>query len=110
MLPSLLIDTIHWSNNMALDQDQVRKIASLARLQIDDNQISEYQTNLSNILHLVDQLAAVNTDGVEPMAHPLDAVQRLRADVVTEENQREHFQKIAPATAEGHYLVPRVVE
>lgn len=95
---------------MALDQDQVRKIASLARLQIDDNQISEYQTNLSNILHLVDQLAAVNTDGVEPMAHPLDAVQRLRADVVTEENQLEHFQKIAPATAEGHYLVPRVVE
>jgi len=95
---------------MALDQDQVRKIASLARLQLDENQIADYQTNLSNILDLVDQLSAVDTSGIEPMAHPLDAVQRLRADVVTEENQREHFQKIAPAVDQGHYLVPRVVE
>ncbi|MED5441788.1 MAG: Asp-tRNA(Asn)/Glu-tRNA(Gln) amidotransferase subunit GatC [Pseudomonadota bacterium] len=95
---------------MALDQDQVRKIASLARLQIDDGQIAEYQTNLTNILDLVDQLSAADTDGVDPIAHPLDAVQRLRADVVTEENQRENFQKIAPATEHGHYLVPRVVE
>ena len=95
---------------MALDQDQVRNIAELCRLQIDESQIGEYQKNLSNILDLVDQLAAADTDGVEPMAHPLDAVQRLRADVVTEENQREHFQKIAPATNRGHYLVPRVVE
>ncbi|TNC91810.1 Asp-tRNA(Asn)/Glu-tRNA(Gln) amidotransferase subunit GatC [Thalassolituus sp.] len=95
---------------MALEQDQVRKIASLARLQLDENQIADYQTNLSNILDLVDQLSAVDTSGIEPMAHPLDAVQRLRADVVTEENQREHFQKIAPAVDQGHYLVPRVVE
>lgn len=95
---------------MALDQDQVRKIARLARLQIDDGQIAEYQTNLTNILDLVDQLSAADTDGVDPMAHPLDAVQRLRADVVTEENQRDTFQKIAPATEQGHYLVPRVVE
>lgn len=95
---------------MALDQDQVRKIATLARLQLDENQIADYQTNLSNILDLVDQLSAVDTSGIEPMAHPLDAVQRLRADVVTEENQREHFQKIAPAVDQGHYLVPRVVE
>jgi len=95
---------------MALDQDQVRNIAELCRLQIDETQIAEYQKNLSSILDLVDQLSAADTDGVEPMAHPLDAVQRLRADVVTEENQREHFQQIAPATERGHYLVPRVVE
>ena len=95
---------------MSLDQEQVRKIAALAKLKIDDTQIAAYQENLSNILELVDQLSAADTNGVDPMAHPLDAVQRLRADVVTEENQREHFQKIAPAVDQGHYLVPRVVE
>lgn len=95
---------------MALDQNQIRDIAELSRLQIDDDQIAAYQQNLSNILALVDQLAAVDTQGVEPMAHPLDATQRLRADVVTESNQREHFQAIAPQTEQGHYLVPKVVE
>ncbi len=95
---------------MSLDQEQVRKIAALAKLKIDDTQIAAYQENLSNILELVDQLSAADTNGVDPMAHPLDAVQRLRADVVTEENQREHFQKIAPAVDQGHYLVPKVVD
>lgn len=95
---------------MALEQDQVRNIAELARLQIDENQIGEYQKNLTNILDLVDQLSNADTTGVEPMAHPLDAVQRLRVDVVTESNQREHFQTIAPATDNGHFLVPRVIE
>ena len=95
---------------MALDQDQIRDIAALSRLQIDEAQIGEYQKNLSNILDLVDQLSAVDTSAVEPMAHPLDAVQRLRADVVTETNERERFQKVAPQVAEGHYIVPKVVE
>ena len=95
---------------MALDQQQVRDIADLSRLQIDEAQIAEYQKNLSNILDLVDQLSAVDTSAVEPMAHPLDAIQRLRADVVTEENNRDHFQQIAPQTENGYYLVPRVVE
>ncbi|MCY0964341.1 Asp-tRNA(Asn)/Glu-tRNA(Gln) amidotransferase subunit GatC [Parathalassolituus penaei] len=95
---------------MALEQDQVLAIAELCRLQISDAEVAEYQKNLSNILDLVDQLAAVDTSDVAPMAHPLDAVQRLRADQVTETNQREHFQKIAPATENGHYLVPRVIE
>ncbi len=95
---------------MALDQQQVRDIADLSRLQIDEAQIAEYQKNLSNILDLVDQLSVVDTSSVEPMAHPLDAVQRLRADVVTEENNRDHFQQIAPQTENGYYLVPRVVE
>jgi aspartyl-tRNA(Asn)/glutamyl-tRNA(Gln) amidotransferase subunit C len=95
---------------MALDQQQVRDIADLSRLQIDEAQIAEYQKNLSNILDLVDQLSAIDTSAVEPMAHPLDAVQRLRADVVTEENNRDHFQQIAPQTENGYYLVPRVVE
>ncbi|MBL4797582.1 MAG: Asp-tRNA(Asn)/Glu-tRNA(Gln) amidotransferase subunit GatC [Oleispira sp.] len=95
---------------MSLDTNQVLAIADLSRLQIDEKSITEFQTNLSNILDLVDQLQAVDTTGVEPMAHPMDAVQRLRADVVTEENNREKFQKIAPSTADGHYLVPKVVE
>ena len=80
---------------MAINQDQIRNIANLSRLQIDEELIPEYQTNLTNILELVDQLSAVNTDGVSPMAHPLDAVQRLRADEITETNQREHFQQVA---------------
>jgi aspartyl-tRNA(Asn)/glutamyl-tRNA(Gln) amidotransferase subunit C len=95
---------------MSLDTNQVLAIADLSRLQIDEKSIAEFQTNLSNVLDLVDQLQAVDTTGVEPMAHPMDAVQRLRADVVTEENNREKFQKIAPSTENGHYLVPKVVE
>jgi aspartyl-tRNA(Asn)/glutamyl-tRNA(Gln) amidotransferase subunit C len=95
---------------MSLDTTQVLAIADLSRLQIDEKSITEFQTNLSNVLDLVDQLQAVDTTGIEPMAHPMDAVQRLRADVVTEENNREKFQKIAPSTANGHYLVPKVVE
>jgi aspartyl-tRNA(Asn)/glutamyl-tRNA(Gln) amidotransferase subunit C len=95
---------------MSLDTNQVLAIADLSRLQIDEKSITEFQTNLSNVLDLVDQLQAVDTTGVEPMAHPMDAVQRLRADVVTEKNNREKFQKIAPSTEDGHYLVPKVVE
>ena len=95
---------------MSLDADEVKKIALLARLQITDSDIPSYVTNLSNILDLVAQMEAVNTDGVMPMSHPQEAVQRLREDVVSEENQREVFQKIAPATADGLYLVPKVIE
>jgi aspartyl-tRNA(Asn)/glutamyl-tRNA(Gln) amidotransferase subunit C len=82
----------------------------LARIRVDDEQVSALEKDLGNILDLVDQLAAADTDSVEPMAHPLNAVQRLRADEVTETNQREAFQAIAPATENGLYLVPRVIE
>jgi aspartyl-tRNA(Asn)/glutamyl-tRNA(Gln) amidotransferase subunit C len=95
---------------MSLDSDDVKKIANLARLQIDEADIPEYAKNLSNILNLVEQMDAVDTDNVTPMAHPLDAVQRLRPDEVTEENQREHFQEHAPKVEAGLYLVPKVIE
>ena len=95
---------------MSLDADEVKKIAMLARLQIDESDIPSYVTNLTNILDLVAQMEAVDTDGVVPMSHPQEAVQRLRGDVVSEENQREAFQAIAPATDEGLYLVPKVIE
>lgn len=95
---------------MSLDTEQVRKIAHLARLEINEDDIPGYAETLSSILDLVDQMAAVNTDDVEPMAHPMDASQRLREDVVTESNQRDHFQSVAPKTEDGLYLVPKVIE
>ena len=95
---------------MSLKKQDVENIAHLARLAIDDGDIPGYAKNLSNILELVEQMNAIDTSAVEPMAHPLDAVQRLRKDEVTETNQREHFQSIAPKTEAGLYLVPKVIE
>lgn len=95
---------------MSLDVDEVKKIAYLARLKIEEADIPGYVSNLSDILDLVEQMNAVDTEGVTPMSHPLDAVQRLREDVVTESNQREQFQAIAPKTEDGLYLVPQVIE
>ena len=95
---------------MSLDAEQVKKIAHLARIEINEADIPGYAETLSSILDLVDQMSAVNTDDVEPMAHPMDASQRLRADVVTETNNREAFQSVAPKTEDGLYLVPQVIE
>jgi len=95
---------------MSLDAEQVKKIAHLARIEINEADIPGYAETLSSILDLVDQMSAVNTDDVEPMAHPMDASQRLRADVVTETNKREAFQSVAPKTEDGLYLVPQVIE
>ncbi|MCH8498084.1 MAG: Asp-tRNA(Asn)/Glu-tRNA(Gln) amidotransferase subunit GatC [Marinobacter sp.] len=95
---------------MAISRDDIEKVALLARIQVDDAQAAALEQDLGNILSLVDQLQAADTTGVEPMAHPLDAVQRLRPDEVTEGNQRERFQAIAPATEDGLYLVPKVIE
>ena len=95
---------------MTLDNEEIKKIANLARLQIDAADIPGYAENLSNILELVVQMDSVNTDDVTPMAHPLDAVQRLRVDEVTEQDQREHFQEHAPKVQDGLYLVPKVIE
>ncbi|MBW0146897.1 Asp-tRNA(Asn)/Glu-tRNA(Gln) amidotransferase subunit GatC [Marinobacter arenosus] len=95
---------------MTISREDIEKVAVLARIRVDDEQISALENDLGNILDLVDQLSAADTENVEPMAHPLDAVQRLRPDEVTETNQREAFQAIAPATENGLYLVPRVIE
>lgn len=95
---------------MTISRKDIEKVAVLARIRVDEEQVSALEKDLGNILDLVDQLSAADTDDVAPMAHPLDAVQRLRADEVTEINQREAFQAIAPATENGLYLVPRVIE
>jgi len=95
---------------MALEPSEVEKIAHLARLAIDPADVPEYARNLSAILAFVEQLDAVDTEGVTPMAHPLDMAQRMRPDEVTETDQRERFQAIAPAVEDGLYLVPKVIE
>lgn len=95
---------------MTITRKDIEKVAVLARIQLDDTQVSALEKDLGNILDLVNQLGAADTDNVEPLAHPLDAVQRLRPDEVTEPDQRDAFQAIAPATEDGLYLVPRVIE
>lgn len=95
---------------MALDNTEVEKIAHLARLGIDSRDVPEYARNLSAILAFVEQLNAVDTTGVEPLAHPLEANQRLRPDEVTESVDRDVFQQYAPLTEAGLYLVPKVIE
>ena len=95
---------------MSLDKSEVQKIAKLARLAIDEQDIANYSTELSSILDLVEQMNSVDTRGITPLAHPLDLAARLRQDKVTETNQREHFQKHAPLTEDGCYLVPKVIE
>ena len=95
---------------MALQRSDVEKIAHLARLALGEEDIADYAENLSNILTLVEQMNAVDAADVPPLAHPLETTQRLRPDVVSEEDQRDRFQSIAPLVEAGLYLVPKVVE
>ena len=95
---------------MALDQETVLRIATLARLHIDPAQTARFVSELSRILDLAEQMNDIDTENVEPMAHPLDQTLRLRPDRVTETDQRESFQALAPEVEDGLYLVPKVIE
>jgi aspartyl-tRNA(Asn)/glutamyl-tRNA(Gln) amidotransferase subunit C len=95
---------------MLLERSDVENIAHLARLAMNEGELDSVAGDLSTILKLVEQMNAVDTNGVIPMAHPLHMAQRLRPDEVSEIDEREHFQSIAPATENGLYLVPRVIE
>lgn len=95
---------------MALDKSEVEKIAHLARLHISEAEADEVSNRISDILVLIDQMQSLDTDDIEPLAHPLDVVQRLRADQITEENQRDKLQTLAPSSEDGLYLVPKVIE
>ncbi|MDT8427508.1 MAG: Asp-tRNA(Asn)/Glu-tRNA(Gln) amidotransferase subunit GatC [Pseudomonadales bacterium] len=95
---------------MALDNSDVEKIAHLARLHINAEDTLEVTRRISDILVLIDQMQTVDTSNIAPLAHPFDAVQRLRPDEVTETDQRELLQANAPATQDGLYLVPKVLE
>ncbi|NNM52602.1 MAG: Asp-tRNA(Asn)/Glu-tRNA(Gln) amidotransferase subunit GatC [Pseudomonadales bacterium] len=95
---------------MALDAKALHNIAHLARLDMTEQDVVVYQNSLNAILTMIDSMQAIDTKVIAPMAHPLDATQPLRHDVVTETNQRELYQTLAPATEQGLYLVPRVIE
>ena len=95
---------------MSVGPEDINKIAHLARLHIEDDKIEKISQDITNILSLVDQLQSADTSDIEPMAHPMDAIQILRPDVVTETNKREKLQANAPATEDGLFLVPKVIE
>jgi len=95
---------------MSLDNKEVSQIAYLSRLQVEEGSLESITADLNNILGLVEQLSELDTDSVEPMSHPLKMTQRLREDEVTETDQSESFQAIAPKTGKSHYLVPTVIE
>lgn len=95
---------------MALNIEDIKRIAYLARIEINEQEAASTLSKLSGILGLIEQMQAVNTEGIEPMSHSQDLTQRLREDVVTQTNQREAFQAIAPMTENGLYLVPKVIE
>ncbi|HIP80972.1 MAG TPA: Asp-tRNA(Asn)/Glu-tRNA(Gln) amidotransferase subunit GatC [Leucothrix mucor] len=95
---------------MSLTPEEVKKIAFLARLSIQEENIEQYSQDLSNIFGLVEQMNATDVKNITPMAHPQDAMQRLRDDVVTEENQREKLLSNAPLSEDGLFLVPKVLD
>ena len=95
---------------MNIKRQEIEKLATLARIAIDESTIAEVTERLGSVLELVDQLQAADTSGVEAISHPMQGTQRLREDEVTELNQRKALQAIAPDTEEGLFLVPKVIE
>ena len=95
---------------MSLTLEQVRRVAHLARIEVSDAEAQTTLGHLNGIFTLIEEMQAVDTTGVEPMAHAQDLAQRLRDDRVTEENRRDAFQAVAPDTEAGLYLVPKVIE
>ncbi len=93
-----------------MDKKTVSKIADLAKIQIDDNQIDNIVNNLVKILDLVDEMNSVDTDNIEPMSHPLNLKQVLRVDEVTEKNSRDSFQENSSVTEDGYYKVPKIID
>ncbi len=94
----------------SLDLQDVRRIAQLARIRIGDDEARTVREQLNGIFALIEEMGAVDTSGVTPMAHAQDVVQRLRDDAVSEADQRELFQSLAPQVEAGLYLVPKVIE
>jgi aspartyl-tRNA(Asn)/glutamyl-tRNA(Gln) amidotransferase subunit C len=95
---------------MVIDKTEILKVAHLARLTIEDQDIEKYLSDLNNILDLIAEMNEADTSEIEPLSHPLDMTQRLRPDEVTETNQRAIFQGIAPQVENGLYVVPKVIE
>ena len=95
---------------MPLTPDEVRRVAMLARIELSEPEIATAQAQLNSIFSLIETLQAADTKGVTPMSHAGDLVARLREDRVTEIDQRDRFQSVAPQVERGLYLVPRVIE
>ena len=95
---------------MSLDNKQVKEIAYLARLSVDNSQLEKSTKELNNILNLMEELGKIETGDIEPMAHPLHMSQRLRDDKVSEDDLSKEFQEIAPKIGKSHFLVPTVIE
>ena len=95
---------------MSLDKSDVERISWLARLTIAEDHIPDYASDLSEILDMVEQMKNIDTSSIDPLSHPLEIDARLRNDEITEKNNREQFQSIAPDVANGHYLVPKVID
>ena len=95
---------------MKLTKQQVLDIAKLARLQVTEAEIEQYQKDLSAILSFVEDMSSADVGQINEMAHPQEVAQRLREDKVTEPNERDKFQALAPAVQDGLYLVPKVIE
>lgn len=95
---------------MSINEDEIKYLSLLSRMDIDKNEIKDIEEKLSKIIDFVDQLQTISTDDIEPMAHPLNQSQRLRMDEVTETNDRENIQKNAQQIEKGMYLVPKVID
>ncbi|MDN5934553.1 MAG: Asp-tRNA(Asn)/Glu-tRNA(Gln) amidotransferase subunit GatC [Nitrosospira sp.] len=95
---------------MLLSLDDVKRVANLARIEVSEDEARTTLAQLSDIFGLIQQMQAVNTSAIKPVSHAQDVVQRLRADAVTEVDQRELFQSMAPQVEAGLYLVPKVIE
>jgi len=110
ILAALKYPSISEESLVSIKTSDVEKIAHLARIALSSEQIIPYTEGLNKILHLAEQMQSVDTTDVAPLAHPFDAAQRLRSDVVTEENHREEYLALAPRSEAGLYLVPQVIE
>ena len=95
---------------MSLNSQDIKRIAHLARIEVNDDEAQATLNKLTGIMALIEEIQAVNTEGIAPMSHSQDVTQRLREDQVTETNQRELYQSIAPSVEDGLYLVPKVIE
>ena len=95
---------------MSLTQSDIEKLAILARINISEEESAKVTERIGSVLDLIDELQATDTEGVEPMAHPMDALQSLRADKVTETDQRDVLMNNAPASEDGLFLVPKVID
>ena len=95
---------------MSINKDQIKYLSLLSRMDIQESEINDVEEKLTKIIDFVDQLQSIDTDEIEPMAHPLKQSQRLRVDEVVEENNRDKIQKNTKSTERGMYIVPKVIE